>query len=100
MRLVPGPLGVELGGHSNCCDFGKPLSKLFSAFSPSFYSWKLSKKLHWGNVSLSEFLPEDDSPIKGSEKAMNLHGKEQDQQGSGVVECCSYYIRLYQLVRR
>ena len=23
MRLVPGPPGVKLGGHSYCCDFGK-----------------------------------------------------------------------------
>ena len=27
MRLVPGPPGVELGGHSYCCDFGKHLVK-------------------------------------------------------------------------
>ena len=44
------------------------------------------------NDSLPDYLPEDDSPIKGADKAMKLHGKEQDQQGSGWLSAAATFI--------
>ena len=38
MHLVPGSPGVELGGHSYCCDFGKSLLKTFLASNPPRFS--------------------------------------------------------------
>ena len=40
MCSVPGPTGVESGGHSYCCDFGKLLLKktLYSVSNPAWFS--------------------------------------------------------------
>ena len=50
MRLVPLPPGVELGGHSYCCDFGKSLLKPFLASDPPRFSINENYPRSWNEA--------------------------------------------------